>query len=72
MCRGPEMATATKRGPGRPPNIVPSVMVRLRVPASLVDQVQAHATAHGLSASEVWRRAVVAWLGRTETPERDE
>jgi hypothetical protein len=40
----------------------PSVTLSLKMPADLAQELQAHAAASGLSASEVMRRAVAAYL----------
>jgi hypothetical protein len=44
----------------------PSVMISLKMPADLAQRLQAHAGASNLTASEVMRRAVTAFLASAD------
>lgn len=48
----------------------PMMTTAIKTPPALRDQVREHAAQHGLSASEVYRRAVAAYLARQRKRER--
>ena len=51
-----------RAGTPAPPVVKNSITITLKVPESLADDLRAHASKHGLTASEVVRRAVSAFL----------